>query len=114
MSAPISVKFRIHFCTPFGQRLAIVGNNSTLGNWKPYEGVQMKFGFASYWEADVSLDPSTRVMEYKFVIIDENFNTEFWEKGDNRYYRFTEADNGKTIELFDTWRVSPSMWLHWN
>jgi predicted esterase len=104
MSAPISVKFRIHFCTPFGQRLAIVGNNSTLGNWKPYEGVQMKFGFASYWEADVSLDPSTRVMEYKFVIIDENFNTEFWEKGDNRYYRFTEADNGKTIELFDTWR----------
>ena len=65
-----------------GERLAIIGNVSQLGNW--VQPQTMKLVALQEWAINIDLSQISGDIEYKYVIVDKDGNIVQWEKCDNR------------------------------
>lgn len=65
------VTFVIRSYTPFGQRLAIVGEDPILGGWDPMRGIELNTSEGDYptWRISLTL-PANKRFEYKYCVID--------------------------------------------
>lgn len=71
------VTFVIRSYTPFGQRLAIVGDDPLLGGWDPMRGIELTTSGGDYpiWRISLTL-PANRRFEYKYCVIDPTNSTD--------------------------------------
>lgn len=65
-----------------GQYLAIVGDVAQLGNWQ--KPVRMNVIALQEWAVNIDVSKLIQVLEYKYVIVDEDNNILQWEEGYNR------------------------------
>jgi 4-alpha-glucanotransferase len=67
------------------QCLAIVGNNSTLGNWSVKKALLMSNDSFPLWSITLDRSKLKAPFEYKFAVVDpKTLSIEQWENGDNR------------------------------
>ena len=71
-----------------GERLAIIGNVSQLGNW--VQPQTMKLVALQEWAINIDLSQISGDIEYKYVIVDKDGNIVQWEKCDNRRLQLPE------------------------
>lgn len=65
------------------RRIVLVGADPELGAWDPVDGVALRSAFP-FWEAEVALDPTDDVIEYKYVVVGGDPGGVVWEQGANR------------------------------
>jgi len=70
-----------------GARVVVTGNTPELGNWDPYQGVELR-PRGGDWVANVPR--SSPDIEYKFAIVREEMIT--WEVGYNRNFTGARDD----------------------
>ncbi len=69
-------------------KLAILGNDPVLGNWKPDKAIMLNDASFPEWEICIDMaNCKTNYLEYKFVLIDsETQQLVAWESGANRHF----------------------------
>lgn len=81
------VAFTVHCAdTRVGFHLRVVGNIHGLGKWSPQNGLKMATTAADFplWSSEQITMQEDEVIEYKYVICDNNGNPERWEERHNR------------------------------
>ncbi|MDR0572682.1 MAG: 4-alpha-glucanotransferase [Tannerella sp.] len=67
------------------QTVAIIGNQSFLGNWNPNHARSLSGDKFPNWEIELDSNEISFPLEYKFVVIDNNTKQIcYWEEGENR------------------------------
>src|SRR5215470_17694763 len=80
----IRIKTSAPLITP-NERVALLGNNETLGNWNPEKTLPFSCEKFPDWQIDLDADKLSKTFEYKFCIINEENKTFLrWEEGENR------------------------------
>ena len=74
-----------------GEKLSIIGNAIELGSWA--NAISMEAQGEGIWVVDVPFSPGMKMLEYKYVITDENNNIRYWEEEDNRKLTFSHNEN---------------------
>eukprot|EP00164_Ancoracysta_twista_P005325 GFYU01007287.1.p1 GENE.GFYU01007287.1~~GFYU01007287.1.p1 ORF type:complete len:271 (-),score=33.03 GFYU01007287.1:427-1239(-) len=103
----LSVHFRIHYQTAWGQRLRVVGNHVALGMWKPSNGLYLEWGGDGYWVGKFVLPIDLRLdqLRYKYVVTDDNdMSFTRWESGPDRTLVL-----GCQRHAVDVWRDKENM-----
>eukprot|EP00928_Gymnodinium_smaydae_P022549 TRINITY_DN1889_c0_g1_i3.p1 TRINITY_DN1889_c0_g1~~TRINITY_DN1889_c0_g1_i3.p1 ORF type:complete len:279 (+),score=77.00 TRINITY_DN1889_c0_g1_i3:84-839(+) len=70
--------------TEFGDRILVVGDDDTFGNWEPTNGVDLSTNEDTFpeWSLEkVSVEFPTDTVEYKFVVLKPNGTVEWEEFG---------------------------------
>ena len=82
-----------------GERLAVLGNEPSMGCWAVANAVQMVEHNYNEWMVDFDATLfATRRFEMKFVVLDEDVDvTPMWELGDNRIIELPEMADGDII-----------------
>ncbi|EAS05131.1 starch-binding domain protein (macronuclear) [Tetrahymena thermophila SB210] len=89
------VNWQISYQTNYGERLAIVGNIHELGNWKKEEALNLQWNNNNIWNGQIiiNLNGSSnvqKILEYKYILIDEKNQKVQWEEGQNRFYYYSQ------------------------
>ena len=66
----MKISFRIHYQTTWGQQIAVIGNNASLGNLDVQQAFLLKYIGDGFWEGTISLQASDTI-HYQYVLIDE-------------------------------------------
>lgn len=107
-----SISFRIrHARVPKGKSLAIVGNQTVLGNWK--EPVLMTADLFPVWEKTIALKQVKFPVSYKYVLVDEqNGKISEWEDGPERNLFYVDHKANSIIHLQndEKFRSGQSAW----
>jgi 4-alpha-glucanotransferase len=98
----MKVSFKMDYQTAWGQVLYVSGSTTVLGKWDPCNALPMKNFVPGEWEADCKF-PSGKVVEYKYLIKDEDGNF-IWEGGKNRLLETDKLDF-EEIRCRDFWRI---------
>ncbi len=87
----------IHDSTQWGDRIVITGNHPSLGNWDPWQAVELQTSTSLFpnWTGRVKLAAGTR-LEYKFVTLTADWQV-IWEPGANRVLDVPETGRGVVI-----------------
>ncbi|MEO1448294.1 MAG: 4-alpha-glucanotransferase [Bacteroidota bacterium] len=107
----MKIRFRIHFQTQWGQRLALSGNHPDLGHWNEDQLFPLQYRAGGFWEGEWDIPADTpETLAYKYALIYEDSGKVEWEFGANRKLeinigRFNE------IQVIDVWR---SFWFEDN
>ncbi|HEU4472880.1 MAG TPA: 4-alpha-glucanotransferase [Flavisolibacter sp.] len=97
----MKIDFYLRFHTQFGQTLAIVGNQPSLGNDDLAHALPLEFLSDAFWTASIEIDPAeTDTLHYRYVFISENGERKK-EAERNRVIDIRKA-NGDIV-LIDTW-----------
>src|SRR5665647_3252720 len=98
----MKVSFKIDYQTVWGQVIFLSGSTVEFGEWDPSRALQMRSFVPGEWEIDCTF-PSGKLLEYKYLIKDENGNIN-WEGGKNRLLETNKMDFDE-IRCRDFWRV---------
>ncbi|MCF0244108.1 MAG: 4-alpha-glucanotransferase [Bacteroidaceae bacterium] len=98
-----------------GQRLALVGEDTMLGNWNVTQSLPMKETAINEWTVEIDVNKLKRhFLEFKFMAIsDDNQMSYFWEEGMNRCISLPEMKRGDmvTYELNQSFFAFPNIRL---
>ena len=97
--------FRVNYATNFGQSVVVVGSLPFLGSWELKHALKLSWTRGDFWTATVAWEGEVDNMEYKYVVVSENW--ERWEYGENRMVesQMGEIKGGKLVHtLEDSWR----------
>ncbi len=98
----MKVSFKIDYQTTWGQVLYVSGSTTDFGEWDHSRALKMNSFVPGEWEVDCKF-PSGKVVEYKYLIKDENGNLT-WEGGKNRVLETGNLDF-EEVRCRDFWRV---------
>src|SRR5690349_16495913 len=97
----MKVDFYLRFQTQFGQKLAISGNLTVLGNNEPEKALLLEFLNDEFWHTAIEIDPEgLDLLQYRYIFMDRN--------GDVK----KEAEKNRIVEIgkitgdvvvIDTW-----------
>ncbi|KAM3140330.1 hypothetical protein pb186bvf_007490 [Paramecium bursaria] len=98
----ISIYFKIHYQTNYGQAVYLIGDLPLTGCWNPRNGVRMTRNEGDYWTLCMKLDRSVEKMEYKFAInsFDDPQMDCLWEPGQNRVVSLQTLIHSPKFEFF--------------
>lgn len=94
-----------------GQSIAVVGSHPALGSWNPVRYLPMEYAGHKEWVLTFNVDWMGGLLEYKYVVIDDNKRELVaWEEGDNRTVE-TELEDGEVFVAYgDPLRLSEKTW----
>jgi 4-alpha-glucanotransferase len=99
----MTIDFKIHYNTSFGQQLFICGSVNSLGNWDTSKALKMNYNQGGFWTVQTTLNEPIEVLEYKYLIID-NFENRFLEDGANRIIDVSDQ-NKSLVFAEESWRA---------
>lgn len=99
---PRSVLFRVQApqLEP-DDRLCIVGDQPTLGNWEPRRALPMIPSAHNEWLISVSADGLRLPVQYKYVVQKADGTNFVWEEGENRQTPSLLLDKGHVVAMTD-------------
>lgn len=99
----MTITFQIHYQTIWGQQIAVVGNQPELGSGDMTKAPALKYLGAGYWRLVAPFKKNPTLLEYQYVLRDENTGTALAEWGPYRQVRLPRQG---ADELFikDSWR----------
>ncbi len=81
-----------------GERLALIGADPVLGNWKGSKPYAMTEHTYNEWIADIDADNlSDNHLEFKFVVVNEKKELKMWETGLNRTVDLPKLQSGEVV-----------------
>ena len=82
-----------------GERLALIGDDASLGNWEALKALPMYEQQSKEWMIILDANQFSRpLVEFKFVVLnDDNDVTLMWENGQNRTLIIPELKKGETV-----------------
>ncbi|MBO7137088.1 MAG: 4-alpha-glucanotransferase [Bacteroidaceae bacterium] len=83
-----------------GERVALVGDQPSLGNWDTVRALPMIQSGQQEWLISISGDGLRLPFQYKYVVIGDN-QTVKWEEGDNRQSPSFQLDYNQVVALTD-------------
>ena len=83
-----------------GDRVALVGDQPSLGNWDTVRALPMIQSGQQEWLISISGDGLRLPFQYKYVVIGKN-QTVRWEEGDNRQSPTYQLDKNQVVALSD-------------
>ena len=93
MACRAAVKFSLQRKVEYGDRICVVGNTTTLGEWNVDSGRELSWNDGDVWTGEVEL-PEDEQIEFKLVTVRGSGHQE-WDDGDNRTIR----GNGAPIDF---------------
>lgn len=95
-----------------GERLAIIGEGDSLGNWKALEAKDMTEHQYNEWTLDINADDfPTGTMEFKFVVLNTKVDyTPEWETGYNRRVTIPKMNDGDVY----VYQLGQAFFERWN
>lgn len=100
----MTIVFRIHYQTTWGQKLYVSGSASELGNWDLAQALEMQHIADGWWELSVDI-PADAMAQYKYVLKHEFSSEAKWEWGDNRIlFPGNVAKLGLSLVHVDSWK----------
>ena len=86
-----------------GESLAIVGNQPSLGMWRPERALRMSRGATHEWIISLTTEGIFLPIEYKYVRVRERTGELLeWESGDNRLSPSGFVDMRSVLTIFDS------------
>lgn len=82
-----------------GHRLAVAGNVRSMGTWHDDQAVDLDNQEFPCWQGEVAVNPSDFPLYYKYLIKDEENNTDFWEKSEERVLYLPQGFLPDVIEV---------------
>ncbi|MDL2245705.1 4-alpha-glucanotransferase [Parabacteroides sp. OttesenSCG-928-J18] len=80
------------------QSVAIVGNQSFLGDWDPHKAMRLSCDTFPEWEIHLDATQITYPLEYKFILWDNDIQQPaYWETGENRSLDLPAQKKGETF-----------------
>lgn len=80
------------------ERLAIIGEGDTLGDWEAIRAISMVEHENNEWVISLDADKLPNTLEFKFVALDEETDhTPLWENGMNRTVELPKIDDGEVV-----------------
>ena len=103
----MTIRFTLPYRTSYGQRLAVCGSAAQLGAWQLAQALPLHYDEATTrWSAEISLpDASAEPLTYKYVLLENNGQTQQWEWGPDRRLSVADANAATLVELNDFWRT---------
>ena len=99
----MKIQFNIHYDTLPGQDIYVCGSVPEIGGWHTHKASILTYLPGGNWSAEVQMDDSQNVIEYKYLIKDQNGNVS-WEWGNNR--KIYPSDYQSSIIIAqDSWRA---------
>ncbi len=99
------VRFSLPYRTAYGQRLAVCGSHSDLGNWQLAAAAAMYYDDTTgCWSHELTLADTAGELTYKYILLDANNGGEHWEFGPNRAIAY-DAARAQHLHLADYWRA---------
>lgn len=83
-----------------GERIALVGDQPSLGNWDVARALPMIPSGQQEWILSISADGLRLPFQYKYVAIDEKWKVR-WEDGDNRQSPASQLEQNQVVALTD-------------
>jgi 4-alpha-glucanotransferase len=99
----MTITFQIHYLTAWGQQLAITGNLPELGNGNVAQALPMQFIGGGIWRVALPFNKRPTSVEYKYVLLDDDTQTNQAEWGSLRKVRLAR-NAGDNLFLKDSWR----------
>lgn len=99
----MTIRFRVHYYTPWGQTVHVVGNSPALGDWSTDQSVALQYLADGFWEISVELPEGSTDISYKYFIRHEYGGGVEWEFGDDRHLQLQDAKVEEVV-LKDEWR----------
>jgi len=99
------ITFHINYRTQWGQQMYICGSSENLGAWDFANALEMKHQGGEHWKASVEIPETETTFSYKYVLRDNNTNSEEWEFGKNRNISLESLDNEGNLDIWDFWRT---------
>lgn len=99
----MKIVFSIVYHTEFGQNISLIGSAPELGSWDPASAPHMKFIGDGKWELEISLDETSKGLEYKYLLQDDRNQKLIYEWGSDRKIIFGK-ENYNSMYLMDSWR----------
>lgn len=84
-----------------GHKVAVCGSTKSLGMWKDKKAVALGNPEHPVWTGDVVVNTSDFPVHYKYLILDENGKSTFWEKSTDRIIELPSGDLPGMIEIGD-------------
>lgn len=94
------IVFWIHLHINYGERLVVVGSVPELGNWILSNGAPMSWTDGDMWQAEVEI-PAGGIVEYKYVIVNQNGDALSWQAGNNSVLAISRTD--ERLDVYDNW-----------
>ena len=98
-----SITFQIHYQTEWGQQLAVSGSIEELGGGESTKSFPMQYVENGLWQATLQLDEVPKVLNYKYLLLDDQYNILKQESGEFRELPLGEFNH---ITLTDAWRIN--------
>lgn len=95
------ITFNIHYNTQWGQQIYIVGAISELGNGDTSQALCCTYLDHGMWQATIELDKTPKVMEYRYLLKNDEGTILDIDWGKDRAFR--PQGKGK-VALYDSWR----------
>lgn len=90
----VAARFAVPARLKFGEHVAVVGDAPELGAWLPFAGLHLSWTEGDVWAGDAEIPASRGSVEFKFIVVGEKGEQEWWEPGDNRSAPLPEAGWG--------------------
>ncbi len=93
------------------QKVAIVGNHKSLGNWDVKKSLILNCDQSPEWEIELDATDFSYPIEYKLLICNDDFSFVYWETGNNRRMHLPFLRKNETIIISDiTFREELAPW----
>jgi 4-alpha-glucanotransferase len=100
----MTVCFRIHYSTAWGQSLFVSGTLPELGNDNPATALPMRHEGDGWWTAEINLPACKNVFAYRYFLCENGkFIAEDWPRP--RYANIVESQQNHTF--IDRWQILP-------
>lgn len=97
---PITLRFRPSAIRLKSEhKLAVAGNVRTLGTWHDDQAIDLDNQDFPFWHGEVNVSPSDFPVYYKYLVKNEDDNTEFWEKSEERVLYLPQGFVPEIIEI---------------
>lgn len=97
------IQFKIHYQTKWGQQLAVTGNIPVLGAGDPAKAFVLDYQGGGFWGGRIELEDKPEVIEYTYMLIDEQDGSRLLEWGGPRRVELKGA-SAEQFLLKDAWR----------
>ena len=87
----------LHDGTKWGDAVAVVGNDASLGNWTPQDALMLDASAWPRWRGSVEVPRGARV-DFKLIVLGSD-GTVAWESGANRKLRAAVEGDGMEVPM---------------
>ncbi len=100
----MTITFRLHYQTEWGQRMDVVGDAPGLGEGDPMNALRLEHQGDGYWGASVELEKWPRRLTYRYMLVEEATGNRTTEWGEDRLVSLDGKDRPDQLFLMDSWR----------